>query len=377
MYIEWKLLELAQDRPCAKCGIVVPKGTPVLFSPLKRTYVCLSHAQSLARPNLHGSEVNEPLQPEELEPKEVLVEREKWSPEKCNTWQTTRMIYNLNECSECGNNIPKGTFGLWLKSESIVACLTHTKLTQELSSEETKEIIPGIPGESARRQYLLIHNEDLAWLKEQKIKIKKAHPIFGPPFVALFSIFPERLLGTFNQDKRGWARGYHGERAIGKRLDKYENKYGIKVLHDRIQQIGVPYNIDHIAITSRGVYVIDSKNYTKKAISIDNGWMTGEKPTRLFLGNDEHTELIHNLKEYQIKRVENILKTNNIIMPVTGVLTFYKGTYHPFFWKPWRVDGIRLTPYGLWPILARRGIYSQEDIRKTTAVLAKAFPMAK
>lgn len=129
-------------------------------------------------------------------------------------------------------------------------------------------------------------------------------------------------------------------------------------------------------VTRSGVYVVDTKNYSNKKISVNNGWLIGEKPSRLFLGTDENTELIPKLKEYQVKRIENSLRDIGLQMPVTGVLAFHKGKYHPIFWKPRQVDGVLLTPYGLSPIFNRKGPYSSEDIEKAIINLAKAFPAA-
>lgn len=64
-------------------------------------------------------------------------------------------------------------------------------------------------------------------------------------------------LSDEKQSTKGWATGAVGEERLGARLDSLVAR-SIAVLHDR-RFPGTRANIDHIAITTAGIWVIDAK----------------------------------------------------------------------------------------------------------------------
>jgi len=92
-----------------------------------------------------------------------------------------------------------------------------------------------------------------------------------------------------------WQKGAIGEAAIGRELEALANKYEFVVLHDR-KILGSSANIDHLLVTTFGVFVIDSKNY-KGMVRIDSGSALDffSKET-LYVGNRNQSKLFDGVK---------------------------------------------------------------------------------
>jgi hypothetical protein len=61
------------------------------------------------------------------------------------------------------------------------------------------------------------------------------------------------------QATKNWAKGAEGERKLGAGLDGLSGA-GVISLHDRLRP-GTQANIDHLAVTPSGIWVIDAKRY--------------------------------------------------------------------------------------------------------------------
>src|SRR5690606_18543542 len=68
----------------------------------------------------------------------------------------------------------------------------------------------------------------------------------------------ESLAQGSRRDAADWRKGAEGERVVGRMLDDLV-VCGVRAVHDRRVPASLA-NIDHIAISSTGVYVIDAKN---------------------------------------------------------------------------------------------------------------------
>ena len=68
---------------------------------------------------------------------------------------------------------------------------------------------------------------------------------------------------------QAWAKGAEGERRLGAELDSL-CRASIFALHDR-RIPGSQANIDHLAVTPGGVYVIDAKWYSGRIEARDKG----------------------------------------------------------------------------------------------------------
>lgn len=77
-------------------------------------------------------------------------------------------------------------------------------------------------------------------------------------------------LSDERQHTKSWDRGAVGEERLGARLDALAAN-GLAVLHDR-RIPGSKANIDHIAVTRGGIWVIDAKRYKgRPELKIEGG----------------------------------------------------------------------------------------------------------
>ena len=162
-------------------------------------------------------------------------------------------------CRVCGAGIAQKTEAVYERPTKTVRCLSHDMTTppecnptaevgpvtlegvREAGPDAIEVVDPGTAGASARREF-----ERRKAKREQRIRTQ--HPRIGG---FLLAISEER------QSTTAWDTGAVGEERLGKGLDGLACDT-IKLLHDR----RIPRskaNIDHIAVTANGVYVIDAK----------------------------------------------------------------------------------------------------------------------
>jgi hypothetical protein len=115
-----------------------------------------------------------------------------------------------------------------------------------VSTTEQPEFDIGRAGASARREY-----DRRCANREQRVRAR--HPHLGGLLLAL---------GDAPTHETAWARGARGEEHVAAVLARHLDP-GVVVLHDR-RIPGSRANIDHIAVGSSGVWVIDSKRYRGK-----------------------------------------------------------------------------------------------------------------
>jgi hypothetical protein len=266
-------------------------------------------------------------------------------------------------CDSCGVILHAGIKGQWNSTTKTIRCLEHGGLPQlqgrsdELSRPELNR---GTAGRSAREKYIELHASE-----EEKIR-----KTFGR-FKRLGEVAV--LLHDDSQKTTNWRVGSSGEEVVGQKLDLLTEEYNFEALHDR-KRPPTKANIDHLAITTAGVYVIDSKKYEGEIEVRSPGWFSSD-PDQLFINRRNRTKIVEGVQK-QVSQVESALLNAEIDIPVFGVLTFVVNPLH-IFSVPEKISGIFLsTQRGVQKIVCRPGPYSKEDIHTTAEVLARAFPEA-
>jgi hypothetical protein len=207
----------------------------------------------------------------------------------------------------------------------------------------------GVAGGSAQREY-----ERRKADREERIRT--AHPRTGNLIIALTDE---------PQDTTSWAKGAEGERVLGAQLDGLASA-GVIVLHDR-RRPGTTANIDHVAVTPSGVWVIDAKHY--------HGQVTRRR-RHLYVGRRDCTKLVTAMAK-QVDAVRTALGESWQDVPVWPVLCFV-GAKWGWFAKPFPIDGVLVTwPEAACELLVRRGEYSTAAIGLIAAKLdARLKPAA-
>jgi hypothetical protein len=167
-------------------------------------------------------------------------------------------------CRESGMPVGQGVTAVYDKAARAVICLPCAETlhpAEATASESEPEVaaLPapvetGIAGASARREF-----ERRAAKREQRIR--QRHPKLGGLILAL---------SDDPQSTTAWRTGARGEELLGRRLDELAGS-GVRALHDRRIR-GSRANIDHIAISSAGVFVLDAKRYKgRPTLRVDGG----------------------------------------------------------------------------------------------------------
>lgn len=176
-------------------------------------------------------------------------------------------------------------------------------------------------GDSARAEYERRKANDEA-------RTRAAWGRFGGIAVALT---PER------QSTRAWASGAEGEERVGARLDQLEG-VGVRVLHDRLIP-GTRANIDHIAVTATGVWVVDTKRYDGQSPEKRvEGGILRPRIEKLWVRGDK-TRLVDQV----LTQVETVRETVPGV-PVRGALCFIDAQWG-LFADPFTVNEVLVT----WP----------------------------
>jgi len=167
-----------------------------------------------------------------------------------------------------------------------------------------------------------------------------------------------------------WSKGRDGEIAVGAMLNDLAATESAAVLHDLCVP-GTQANIDHIAITKRGVYVIDAKKYGGRIEKhVPEGLFAD---TQLKVAGRKQSKLVRGLQS-QMEVVRSALTAagESRRVKVRGVLCFVEGDWS---WprQAFTVDGIRI----LWPDKLRKILTHDGPGASQTALaykLAKTLP---
>ena len=226
-------------------------------------------------------------------------------------------------CRLCGADLPARTDAIYERSTKTVRCVecpteeADVDVAVEVEVEPPVEVASegvGAAGSSARREY-----ERRKATDEERLRQKWGR--LGGIAVAL---------SDEKQSTKAWATGAVGEERLGARLDSLVSEL-IAVLHDR-RIPGSKANIDHIAITAAGIWVIDAKKYKGRPELRIEGGILRPKVEKVLVGRRDCTKLVDGV----LKQVD-LVRALVVEVPVTGALCFVEES--PVEWWGLRVDG--------------------------------------
>jgi hypothetical protein len=210
----------------------------------------------------------------------------------------------------------------------------------------------GTAGASARREH-----ERRRTRREQAVRDK--HPRIGALLLAL---------GEPPAHESRWAHGAGGEELVADVLDK-KCRSEVAVLHDRAIP-GSRANIDHIAITPSGVWVVDTKRYAGK-IEVARPLFGSAK---LKIAGRDQTRLSAALAK-QVELVEPVVKSVLPEVQVRGAFCFVRGDL-PLL-GTLSINGFPLLHRRSLPKkLSADGPLTVDWIAALTEALARTFPPA-
>lgn len=274
-------------------------------------------------------------------------------------------------CSVCSTQLPPRTEARWDREARQATCRACVERTDDSGDEAVTpesfevpagadELQRGVAGASAARKYERLHERRQRHARER----------FG------------RLSGVYlaltdePQSTRAWATGSEGERALGRYLEKLHDGISVIVLHDR----RIPRtraNIDHIAITATGIYVIDAKNYAGKVQRVDKGgWFSTD--WRLCVGSRDCSKIVDGMaKQVEVVRAAvGAPHIDDFDLKVHPVLCFVDAEWS-LFAKPFEIGGVWVGwAKALGERLQTAGSLQPEHVRRIGERVAAALPPA-
>jgi hypothetical protein len=264
-------------------------------------------------------------------------------------------------CRICGVQLPARAEAIYERTTKTVRCVSHDATTPidppavgAVDPPVVDVVESGTAGASARREF-----ERRKAKREERIRTK--HPKLGGLILALSS---ER------QSTTAWDTGAAGEERLGKGLDRLASDT-LRVLHDR----RIPKsraNIDHVAVTASGVYVIDAKKYRGRPHLKIEGGLFRPRVERLIVGSRDCTKLVDGVLK-QVDVVRGLLDDD---VPVHGVLCFVEADW-PLIGGTFTTRGVQtLWPKKLYPKLQAEGPFTADAVAEIHLKLAHALRAA-
>lgn len=256
-------------------------------------------------------------------------------------------------CRVCSVELPAKAEAIYERSSKTVRCITHDCSLDE-AHVAVRAIEAGIPGASARREF-----ERRKAKHEERTRTK--HPKLGGLILAL-SDDPDST--------KAWDTGALGEERLGNRLNELASD-SLRVLHDR-RIPGSRANIDHIAVASTGVYVIDAKKYKgRPQLNIEGGFLR-PRVEKLLVGTRDCTKLVDGV----LKQVDVVRGLIGDDLPVHGVLCFVDADW-PLIGGSFTTRGVEVIwPRRLYPKLKADGPFLAQTVSEVYRHLASSLPPA-
>ena len=256
-------------------------------------------------------------------------------------------------CRVCSVELPAKAEAIYERSSKTVRCITHDTAL-DASHGVSNAVDVGRPGASARREF-----ERRKSKREERIRSN--YPRLGPFILAL---------RDHPQSTRVWDVGALGEERLGNRLNELASD-SLRVLHDR-RIPGSRANIDHVAVASTGLYVIDAKKYKgRPQLKIEGGFLR-PRVEKLLVGTRDCTRLVDGL----LKQVDIVRGLVGDDVPVHGVLCFVEADW-PLIGGSFTTRGVEaLWPKRLYPKPKADGPLLSRTVAEIHQRLAKSLPPA-
>ncbi len=182
--------------------------------------------------------------------------------------------------------------------------------TQSVADEPTAED----RSTPAPRVVPLVESSNAAKSNRER-RIREKHPKLGGLIHAL---------SDEPQSTKAWDTGALGEERLGSRLNELASD-SLRVLHDR-RIPGSRANIDHLAVTPTGVFVIDAKKYAGRPHLKIEGGLLRPRVEKLVVGTRDCTKLVDGM----LKQIDIVRGAVGEQVTVQGVLCFVEADW-PLF----------------------------------------------
>ena len=190
-------------------------------------------------------------------------------------------------------------------------------------------------------------------------------PILITIVAILFTAFATYKLIRIRTKLKNMKLGRDGEKAVGQYLESFRSANGIKVFHD-IK--GDNFNIDHVVVSTKGIYIIETKTHSKPIKG---------KAEIIFDGK----QLLFNGADYGDRIIIQVKAENKWLSELIEELTARKFPIQPVITFPgWFVKMTNTNDSGIWACNPRglptflnnqREVMSLEDVQLVSNHLSR------
>ena len=325
-----KTMQLRYAGVCAECGAPLDQGETAHYRRASKTVRCLPCGPGAEEAPVAVAAVSRPTPPLPVPTEPAAVELIQGE------------LPRAGACDDCGRRLKRG-------SEALFDAGTTTLCIECVTLDTVHSL--GVPGGGARKE----HDRRR---ERHQTKVRTAHPKLGGLILAL-SDDPSHV--------RAWQIGAVGEEEFGRRLSGIASET-MKVLHDRKVPASAA-NIDHLAVTSEGIWVLDAKRYKGKVETRGHGLLS-RRPPDLYVGGRNQMKLVRGVTK-QAEVVRTVLQSmpaehGVAEIPVRPALVFI-GAEFGLFPSPLTVDGVWVG----WGKAVRKRLMEETTGQLPVAELAK------
>jgi len=284
-------------------------------------------------------------------------------------------------CATCSASLPANSRAVWNSSTKTARCLPCAVPVQAPPPPiEVAPLAPvdfGVAGASAQRLFDAKEARRRArlranWWALLTVAVIGAivggylgHRLHSSPgfWAAVGAAIPVLDVIRRPQHIDAWRVGAAGERAVGRMLEGLRAQ-GVVAIHDR-RVPGRSTNIDHIAVSPAGVFVVDTKNVAGKVTASRSGLrVAGRRQDKMLDG-----------VIFQVAVVQRVLDELPGPLTARGVLCFTKAEL------PWlrpQPRGVALLyPRGLRKMLTKGAtVLSRDQVNLIATMVATRLPAA-
>lgn len=270
-------------------------------------------------------------------------------------------------CAQCGAALPARTKAQWDATARTTTCLTCVNGVPTGSREEV--IPPSVSESGSTPASDALPMSGRAGASAQK-KYEQGHERRAAQIEKRWGRFSGvvKVLTEDPQSVRAWKTGAEGERRLAEGLTKRLGDRAI-LLHD----CSVPKtrgNIDHLAVSATGVWIVDAKMYQGRVERRNKGGVF-KADYRLYVNGRDRTKLVHGLT-WQVDAVRAALSDFDV--PVHAALCFIDAEWS-MFQKPFKIDDYWVT-WGktLAEMIGAPGSLTENEVANVAGRLASALP---
>ena len=292
-------------------------------------------------------------------------------------------LRRADSCVSCGGALRIGERPGWDSVAKTVTCLSCLGSSNSVASPgdaatpgpSAPALDRGTAGRSVTREaerrserHRRQQDDRVAADREWRSRIKAEHPLAGR---VLAAVTPKVQAQPPPQHVQAWVTGAPGEQKVGETLESIP---GIVVLHDR-RKPPSRSNIDHVAVTPAGVWVIDAKVRSDKRLEFRNKGGLFGRDERLVVGGRDETRLVDDMVwQETVHEACADLLGDTVVRPALCFVDVRVGWLDR---RSWMVRGVAVCWRSVLPdLLLRPGPLDQGRMTEIAARIASKLPGA-